>query len=81
MSLQIKDTSVIRTAIDEPKWSGIEMCSYLTSELILYYECMVLLQTITLHTVNGLDIMVKTTPPLRSQVLALQFLVDYLKDG
>ena len=32
-ALRIKDTSVIRTAIDGPKRSAIETCTYLTSEL------------------------------------------------
>ena len=32
-ALRIKDTSVIRTAIDSPKRSTIETCTYFTSEL------------------------------------------------
>ena len=32
-ALRIKDTSVIRTAIDGPKLSTIETCTYFTSEL------------------------------------------------
>ena len=33
-ALQIKDTSVIRTAIDSPKWSTIETCTY----IVLYLK-------------------------------------------
>ena len=33
MALRTKDTSIIQTAIDGPKRSAIETCTYLTSEL------------------------------------------------
>ena len=33
MALQIKDTSIVRTTIDGPKWLAIETCTYLTSKL------------------------------------------------
>ena len=36
MGHRIKDTSVIQTAINDPKRSIIEMCTYLTSELRTY---------------------------------------------
>lgn len=47
MSLRIKDTSILRTAIDGPKCSAIETCTYLTSELKipLYF----ILRALTLH--------------------------------
>ena len=33
MALRTKDTSIIQMAFDGPKWSAIETCTYLTSEL------------------------------------------------
>ena len=33
MALQIRDTSIIPTAINGPKWSAIETCTYLTFKL------------------------------------------------
>ena len=63
MALRIKDTSVIWTAIDGPKWSAIEMCTYLTSELrTSLYSVLWMHSPAPNGHVNELYNMVKGTP-------------------
>ena len=49
MALRIKDTSVIQMAINGPKRSAIETCSYLTSELRIPLYSILQMQTPALN--------------------------------
>ena len=85
MALRTKDTSIIQTAIDGPKWSAIETCTYLTSEIRTPLYSVLLTHD---PAPNGHNAQLTNSiiwsgprPWVTSLAIALQFHMDHHEDG